>query len=547
MPNILQYEQRTSPDVRGFGQSKAYAPRMEGVGIGAAADALNAFMENYNKRQEEQARAWVAGALSEARLTWTAQLVNYQENSEPGAPDFSRKFIGDYDKYSEKLIAGAPSESARKYLSERMMELRSQLGEKAITFEAGARVDYRNDMFNKAIDNSQKTMNTDPGMYEVVLAERLVEIESSMLPPKAKSAMREKAIEKISEAAVWSQINRSPMDFLNSVGVGTYGAFGVGPTVINAKTGEVIEQGNIGDVSNPNKPKGPMGVTGNKPFDMLPFDKRIEFITKALTTKNQLDTAVDRAAEQDRKLTADHYMKEIITRANPAKPGDPTLDRAYVEEAKQWLTPTQYESAMRMLRGDDSKDSDPSVYQHLLRILYSGQSGAADAAMSEAYRSHKNRLLSSSDLNSILNKGWEISRQSDPKTAYERTTKRIVGNLDPGPFVQDPVGRARLSEAVYEFDSWVQGKKRTDEEIEKKGEEIIKRYRLWDPGKLLPKPVNPKGVSMREKELNAVGAEWNKVKADYAAKRITEQQYRDASVRLRNKAREIEMKYKDEQ
>lgn len=538
MPRIVQYEQRIQPNGGGV-TPYAHAPKIEGVGLGGIVDAIDAFMSNYNKRQEEQARAWAADALSQARLDWTAQLVERQANVTPGALDFTADFVRDYDEYANKLFESAPTDTARKYLHERMSELRSQMGEKAITFESQARIDYRNDKFNKAIDNSQKLMNTDDSQYEVVLAERLAEIDASAMPPKQKSEIRERAIEKISEAAVWSQINKSPTSFLNSIGLGTHGVHGVGPTVIDAKTGAIISQGNFGDETNPGGPKGPMGKTGNKPFDMLTFDRRTQFVAQALNLKNSIDNEADRASEKDRKLTADYYMKEAFARANPIK-GQKPLDRAFVEEARQWVTSHEYSSLLKLLEspdGDGGSKTNPESWRKLNSMLYT----APNLVYGEALRMHKVGDLSNSDLSSILTKANSLERQGGPKTEYERSRQRIIDNLDPGPLVQDPVGRTRMAEAIYEYDAWVESNrgKKTDKEIADYGAEIIKRYKFIDLSKssgLMPQPRTGTidRSATREQKLKQIGDAWNRAKELHKQGKMPKAEFDAEAERLRN-------------
>ena len=265
MPSILQYQQRTSPQAS-YATPRAAALNTQGVDVAGLADAFTGMLENQRKRQEEEGRAWAIEAVSDARLQWTSRLMDNQATADFGAPDFTQNFVKEFDAYSAEAIKNAPNPAAQKHLRERLADIRTTLGERAITFEAGARIDLRDTKFNAAIDNTQKLMNADPGQFEVGLAELLTVIDSSELPPAKRADMRQKAIGKVADAAVWSQINRSPERFLESIG---------------------------GD--------GPLrGATGNKPFDVLPFEQRTQMLSKAISEKNFRAGEANRDREQRR-------------------------------------------------------------------------------------------------------------------------------------------------------------------------------------------------------------------------------------------------------
>lgn len=244
-PRIVEYHQQFDPSQRGAPLPRANPPdmggpaRLQGQALGAIGRALEEEQERVKKRDEEEARAWSATALSEARLKWTTALIERQAEAEPGAPGFTSKVTGDFAKYAEEVVGKAKTPTAKRYLTERMAALHAELGEKAMTFEAQARVDWRSDQFTGAITNTQKLMNQDPSQYPAALAERLAEIDGANIPPIKKSALREKAITDISGAAVWTQIQRSPTGFLQSIG------FLDKPTYTAGVGAGMLEQGNI--------------------------------------------------------------------------------------------------------------------------------------------------------------------------------------------------------------------------------------------------------------------------------------------------------------
>lgn len=517
MPSILQYQQRTSPQA-GYATPRASELNASDGGaavIGKLAEAFSGMLENQAKREDEAGRAWAIDAVSQARLEWTSRLQESQANARPGAQNFTQNFVTEFDEYSTKALENAPSASAGKYFHERLADIRTSLGEKAITFEASSRVDYRDNQFNKAIDNNQKLMMADPGQFDVALSETLSVIRESALPPKQRADMEQRAIVGIATSAVWSQMNKSPVAFMQSIGM---------------TSGDPNARPGAGAIE---------GRTGNKAFDILPFDDRVKVIGQAITLKNGIDSNADRASEKMRKEKGDEMMKEALSRLDP-QPGAPRLDRGFIEEARLWVSPAEYKSLLQMskgggVNGEGAPRSDPSTYRHLQALLRDDP----EQAQKEAFVAHANGLVSNSDLSSITQRASSLDRQGGPKTVYERTRQYISGSLDPGPMVQDPVGRGRLASALNEFDAWAESGKRTDAEIELRGKEVIRQWQfinLRDTAAGFPQPrygsVPRSGDPATQ--IKAIADSWNLTKKALTEGRITKAEADEEASRLNN-------------
>ena len=511
MPNIIQYQQRTSPQAS-YATPRASALNTGGGNIaGQLADAFAGMLENQAKREDEAGRAWAIDAVSQARLEWTSKLQDSQASAPMGADGFTQNFITEFDEYSAEALKNAPSASAKKYFHERLADIRTSLGEKAITFEAGARVDYRDNQFNKAISNNQSLMMSDPGQFDVALAETLSVIRESALPPKQRADMEQKAVSNIATAAVWSQMNKSPTAFMQSIGMTGGASPGAG----------VID-----------------GRTGNKAFDLLSFDDRVKMVGQAMSIKNRMDSDAERAADKLRKDKGDEIMKEALSRLDP-QPGSPRLDRDFIEEARKWVSPAEYKSLLQMSKsgvdGGGAPRSDPGTYRHLQGLLRNDP----EQAQKEAFTAHANGLISNSDLSSITQRASSLDRQGGPKTAYERTRLFVSGSLDPGPMVQDPVGRSRLAAALNEFDSWAEAGKRSDAEIEARGKELIRQWQfinLRDTAAGLPQPRYgsvPRGGDPAL-QIKAIADSWALTKKAMQDGKITKEEANEEASRLNN-------------
>lgn len=513
MPSIIQYQQRTTPQ-SGYATPRASALNTGGNAIGEALGSAAEIIDKVANREDETGRAWAIDAVSQARLEWTSRLQERQANAGAGADGFTQSFITEFDEYSAEALKNAPSKSSKKYFHERLADIRTSLGEKAILFEATARVDYRDTQFNKAIENNQSLMMTDPSQFDVALAETLAVINESALPPAKRADMQQKAVAGIAEAAVRSQMTKSPAAFMESIGM------------TSSITGADMGAGAIS------------GKTGNKAFDILPYNKRIDMMGQAIALKNRIDSDADRAAEKFRKEKGDDIMKEALSRIDP-QPGSPRLDRDFIEEARLWVSPAEYKSLLQMsktgINEGSSQRSDPVIYRHLQALLRSDP----EQAQREAFTAHANGMISNSDLSSITQRASSLDRQGGPKSVYERTRQYVSGSLDPGPMVQDPVGRARLASALNEFDSWVESGKRTDTEIEARGREIIKQWQfvnLRDTTAGFPQPrfgSIPRAGDPAA-QIRAIADSWSRTKKALSEGRITRAEANEEASRLNN-------------
>lgn len=474
MPKIEEYRQVTEPTL---GRELRYVQAQGGRlfmndGLSDLSRSLYQVAGAVKEKNEEDGRAWAAKAVSEARLKWTQHFVERQAQAEPGAPEFTPKLLADYDTYTTEALANAPTDSARRFLSQRFDEFKVQLGSNAITFEANARIDHRSDQLNEGTRNTAKLMNTDPSQYQAALAEQLAIIDSSGLPPIKKSALRENAISRVSQAAVWSQIQKSPTAFLQSIGFGTPEA---------GKTRKTS-----GDLT---------GLTGNTAFDALPHEQRIQLFSQAITLKAQIDADADAAAKAQKLQAADDAAKQGWNLIFSGKLRDA---QTYIENTVRPLVgQATYHSMLVALdskrKGDGSGASgpktDPSVFRDLQLLIHQNK---FDEAAQGAFTAHRNRQLSNEHLSLFTERARTQSRQEGPKSPYERATSYIVKSLDPGPYIKDPLGQARFAEASQAFDKWFnQNPNRPEEDVEKRAREIVGQYRfinLQDNALSLPMP-----------------------------------------------------------
>lgn len=450
------------------------------TGLQEIARAFKTAGDVQDRAEHEQARAWASTAISGARLQWTQEYVKRQSTAEAGAPDFTPKILEDFDKFHGEALESAPNDASRRFYDERLADLRADLGSKAAVYEAQARIDWRADQFRQSGDNLAKLMNSDPGQFSKALAEQLAIIDSSDMPQIAKSKTREDMINRVSGAAVWSQIQRSPTGFLQSIGF-----YGEGNTPAGGKVRKAS-----GDLT---------GITGNSAFDMLPFEKRVTAFQQAIAEKARIDTDADRLSEKERKRIGDDASKNLWEKHFKGE-----LKLPDVLAMKPVLSETDFKTlGEAAVRGPIRKD-DPGALSTLLRLMYTDAPSAARFA-STAYANGK---LADDTFRTESARAHSLSREQGLKSEYERSRAWIVQTLNPGELIPDPVGRQRLGDAVRTFDDWVlaapPGKPRTDQETRERATEVLDQYRFLNLSDTVMALPMPRGVNIPRSTDKAV-------------------------------------------
>lgn len=145
------------------------------------------------EQEEQDGKAWAGNVLSNAQLQWQQNMKERQEQATGAAAGFTPQVIKDFDDYTEKTIATAPTPAAKRYLQQHLAALRTQVGGQAINFEAGARVSERVKNVAGSIDNWSNVVYSDPSKAPMALAS----IEQTM--PEVGPELRDKLMRQAKE------------------------------------------------------------------------------------------------------------------------------------------------------------------------------------------------------------------------------------------------------------------------------------------------------------------------------------------------------------
>lgn len=217
---VPTYDQRTSVDA---GPGPAMLSGRSGIGEGlqqigqalgqAGQAAFNVAKQEQARalrEEEETAKVWTASAIAKARADLSRDLIDRQNSVAPGASGYAKGFDEAATEYEKNLLANAPNETARRFLQDRMIALRSDLSGNALTFEENERRRWRVDTLGQAVDTAAGAVASDPNAYSTALAEQLAIIDALDVPPQQRAELRATAIEKLSKGVVMGEVERDP-------------------------------------------------------------------------------------------------------------------------------------------------------------------------------------------------------------------------------------------------------------------------------------------------------------------------------------------------
>lgn len=180
MPRLNVINQQQTPDSVP-GAARIAAPNMlalnpTGIGQGLMdlASGIQTVEERERKEAEkvqlEQDKTWTGTAMSDSAVTWTSTLKDRMDGVQPGAPDFTKTTLAEFDEWKAKQIEQAPTPGAKRLLNESLTHLRTQIGTKAAVFEDAARIEHRSNEYDKQIANWQTVVGTDPTQFGAAIA-----------------------------------------------------------------------------------------------------------------------------------------------------------------------------------------------------------------------------------------------------------------------------------------------------------------------------------------------------------------------------------------
>jgi hypothetical protein len=177
MPRLDPYQQRTQasgplPDV-------GIAPNIAQV----AGAALDHVAQNIERVREHDDNVDVAKALSDLRMQSAKRMVEGEASAAADAAGFTPDRLKEFDDDVDAIAKTTRSPRAAAVFKQHTQDIRPQVGERAMVFEASRRSAYRADAAETAAQQSRSVLELDPTQYESIRAEQLGAIPTLGLEP----------------------------------------------------------------------------------------------------------------------------------------------------------------------------------------------------------------------------------------------------------------------------------------------------------------------------------------------------------------------------
>lgn len=224
-PRIPVYTQQVgTPRSLGAGPTGGLPAQRSGLGeaiaqVGEIGQRVGlGILDAEKRKQEEDAAAWSAEQLSKARLDWTQQRIEREQNAPAGAANYAGTLSKDFDTFADNIIKQAPTESAASFMRQRFADLKTSEIGRGMEFEARSRLQDRMTKVESAIDNARIAVDLDPGQYQVALAENLSTLNALDIPEDKKRELAQNAQQALSFASVSSRMRNNPGGVLQQLG-----------------------------------------------------------------------------------------------------------------------------------------------------------------------------------------------------------------------------------------------------------------------------------------------------------------------------------------
>lgn len=209
---------------------------MAGSALGTLANGLQA---SFDEKQATADASWFSRARSQAQVDWLETEAGLRDNygapvANPGAgfsspagaggavpPGFADVAGGEWEKYRDGVMAGAPSEAARTQFQQWADGFGVGVRERAFQFEEASLFAVRADDFNTSIDNHVKLVFQDPDRYDEILAQADDDLAAAAawMTPEQEVEARSKVESALQLARAKKLAQFDPLRFQSEVGL----------------------------------------------------------------------------------------------------------------------------------------------------------------------------------------------------------------------------------------------------------------------------------------------------------------------------------------
>jgi hypothetical protein len=190
-------------------------PLLRQVPLTGVQDLANAFAgvaEQARQVEHEQDKARSSEQLAKAQLELTRREIEARKAFDPAKSDSHvEPFLKGVDDYIGTLTKEAVTDGQRRLIQQRMQQARTELGQRAMVFEAGARHDYRRQTLETTAETRAATAQMDPSQAMDLIAQQAAEVAQSMdLSAAERRDLAERSRARIATAAALTLAGNNP-------------------------------------------------------------------------------------------------------------------------------------------------------------------------------------------------------------------------------------------------------------------------------------------------------------------------------------------------
>ncbi|WP_448207291.1 hypothetical protein [Azospirillum sp. sgz302134] len=153
-----------------------------GVGMAQVAKTATGLIDTIDARVAADERLTAAKWRAEDRTQWAERFQQAKEQAPPGAPDFTKGMLEQYDQWAATRLDGVSSRTMRQEVELGLVNLRGQIAEQAMAHEAGARVAKRRTDIEDVRRLNGHAVAGDLTKFDSLLSETENAIRASGLP-----------------------------------------------------------------------------------------------------------------------------------------------------------------------------------------------------------------------------------------------------------------------------------------------------------------------------------------------------------------------------
>jgi hypothetical protein len=217
MATIPMYTQQTQAS---GGLSVSASAESMGAGVGQAlgnvAGGIAQVGDAVQRRDNENAAAYTANAMSSAQIQWMAKIEKDKASAPLGAPNFAGKQLEEFEDFKSKQIEKAPNATSKKFLAERLEALKLSVYGNAVAFEAQQGVHARNLQWDETEKNIASLAAANPDQAKIALAESEATLKASEHQAAAQERLT-RMRKNVVSSAVLGMVERSPQATLNDL------------------------------------------------------------------------------------------------------------------------------------------------------------------------------------------------------------------------------------------------------------------------------------------------------------------------------------------